>query len=117
MPKASEVALELRKVADALYKEPDMEVAKVMVTFFCSSWAVKNKKQSFMNLVRLLPRPLKKTLNDHEYLLENEDQSVIWLQCRIDRSEVCTLIAPAKEAKWSCELLLSDDEEASLTEV
>ena len=55
MPKASEVAAELRRVAGALEQEPEAELMRPSLGFF--SW---DQKEQFLNAVRLLPRPLAK---------------------------------------------------------
>ena len=118
MPKAAEVATELRRVADALDKEPETVVARPMVVFYCNSYLAADKgKSMFLALVKLLPRPLAKIASGivgfAEYELENKTPG-IWLRCVIDRSSVCTLVEPAKPAVYECEPLLSADEEASL---
>ena len=107
---AGMVALELRRIADALVKEPEAEVTRPSLWFWC--WS---NKDEFLNLVRLLPRPLTKDYTDDSELIMRGEYEAIDFQCRINRSAVCTLIEPAKPAVYNCEPLLSDEEEAALT--
>src|SRR5580658_1590552 len=56
MPKANEVATELRRIADALDKEPDAELPSARL------WLHADDKSTFLSAVRLMPRPLKKSI-------------------------------------------------------
>ena len=122
MPKASEVAQELRKLADALDKEPDTSISNVYCGISLKS------KESFLSVARVLPRPLWKDLSATEYVLDNRqhkpdgslDFGAAWpaihIRAQVDRSLVCRLVKPAIPAKYECDPLLSQEEEASLTE-
>lgn len=110
---AGMVASELRKLADGLDKEPDAEIASQVHLFFhCSS------KSEFLSVVRAMPRPLKKSIDDEgkscaarniEY-----DSPALWINTRAPLSLTCTLIQPARPAVYECQALLSADEEAQL---
>ena len=114
-PTAGQVATEFRRIADALDKEPDTEVEPPMVTFYCNSYSAADKgKQVFLNVVRLLPRPLAKKPSETNMEVENPNKEVVYLRACIDRAQVCELIEPAKPAVYRCFPLLSDQEEAEL---
>jgi hypothetical protein len=114
-PTAGQVATEFRRIADALDKEPDTEVEPPMVSFYCNSYAATDKgKQVFLNVVRLLPRPLAKKPSETIMEVENPNKAVVHLRAWIDRNNVCELIEPAKPAVYHCVPLLSDQEEARL---
>lgn len=112
MPLAGEVAAELRRIADALDREPEAEVKRPLCFFYPGA------KEEFLTLARLLPRPLAKKNADLDseypkYILEHQHDAV-WLKVQIDQSRVCTLISPAIPAKFKCEPLLSEEEESTL---
>lgn len=117
MPTAHEVAVELRRIADALDKEPDTPVKQAWLHFYCDT------KEEFLNAVRLLPRPLSKRYDkdgdswdrlhvEHGY----RKPSPVWVQASVLRSKVCRLVQEAREAVYECEPLLSQDEDAALME-
>lgn len=105
MPKASEVAAELRRVAGALEQEPEAELMRPSLGFF--SW---DQKEQFLNAVRLLPRPLAKESRDG-YITVKYETPGLYIDARIRQEKVCTLIEPAKPAVYKCEPLLSPGEE------
>ena len=111
MTTAGAVATELRRIADALDKEPEVEVAIPTLWF----WSYGHKK-SFLNLMRLMPRPFEKEYDNSNLIVSKSDLTAIQFQARVDRSAVCTLVEPAKPAVYKCEPLLSDKEEAALTQ-
>ena len=114
-PKASQVANELRRIADALDREPDTEVETPMVSFYCNNYLAKDRgKQVFLNVLRLLPRPLVKDYSETEVKIRGAESDVVNLRACIDRSAVCEIVEPAKPAVYHCVPLLSDQEEASL---
>lgn len=109
MPKAIEIANELRRIADALEREPEAQLIKPMLSFYNSD------KAQFMLSARLLPRPLAKEVTEHEYTLENgRKDGAVWLRTKCDRNKVCTLVTPAIPAVYECPPLLSEAEEALL---
>ena len=114
MTTAGAVAIELRRVADALDKEPETPFEQPMVSFYCNDYLAADKgKTAFLNVVRLLPKPLTKKPSDTVMELEYKTDAIL-LRAQIDRSAVCTLVEPAKPAVYRCEPLLSQDEEAAL---
>ncbi|MHB1952157.1 MAG: hypothetical protein ACYCOU_00290 [Sulfobacillus sp.] len=113
MPKASEVANELRRFADGLNAlPPDTEIVDPWIRCYHSA----NEKDSFLALAKALPHPFTKThegYDDSELLLEYRAPA-IRIRAAIPRAAVCTLIEPAKPAVYKCEPLLSDGEEVLL---
>ena len=109
MTTAGAVATELRRIADALDKEPEAEITIPSVWF----WSY-GHKESFLNLMRLMPRPFEKEYKDSNLIVTKSDLTAIHFQARVDRSAVCTLVEPAKPAVYKCEPLLSDEEETAL---
>lgn len=104
---ASEVAAELRRIADALDKEPAALIYRPILAFYC------REKEHFINLARLLPKPLKKVWREHTVELHADSSNLI-LSADIPRNLVCELIEPAKPAVYRCEPLLSPEEEEAL---
>ena len=109
---AGAVAAELKRVAEALEKEPEAEVRRPMLAF----WP--NNKDEFMSLAKVLPHPLQKKIenegSDYEkYVLENKSDDM-WIHVSIDRREVCILVEPARPARYECPSILSAEEEAAL---
>ena len=113
MAKASEVAIELRKLADALDREPDSDIERPYILF---SHYTEEGKEKFKTLARLLPRPIEKNWEElpNGYLNLIYDTPAAYIKAYIPRSVVCTLVEPAKPAVYNCEPLLSIEEEAAL---
>ena len=114
MTTAGAVATELRRIADALDNEPGANVVKARLWF----WNGGNK-ESFLNLIRLAPRPLKKVYEEGAgaSVIVTCETDALTTDIRIARNSVCQIVEPAKPAVYKCEPLLSDDEEAALAEV
>lgn len=108
---AGMVAAELRKLADGLDKEPEAEVIEPSIYFSCSY--SRQPKEFFLNLAKLLPRPLKKIFNDTEIRLEYSSPALS-VSAYTKRSVLCTLLEPAKPAVFKCDPILSPEEEAQL---
>ena len=119
MPKAGEIAAELRRVADALDREPEAKLPQPMLSFYCNDYGAADKgKAQFLQTVRLLPRPLAKEPSDTVYQIEhgrNDAAAAVWIRAQINRSSVCTIVEPAKPAVYDCPALLSLEEEEELT--
>jgi hypothetical protein len=117
MPKSSEVAAELRKLADALDREPEQELPVTNVDFYCKYAGVKGKPM-FLALVRILPHPLTKSDDDMGGLELKYTTPSLCIRTVVERDKVCKLIRPAQQipAKYECEPLLTTEEDASLTE-
>lgn len=114
MPTAGAVAAELRKLVDALAKEPETEISEATIYF---SHYQPNAKDLFLALAKVLPRPLVKnyTGEDGQGDLELKYCSpAMSINCYIHRSQVCTMVEPAKPAVYKCDPLLSDEEETLL---
>lgn len=114
MPKAHEIANELRKMADSLDKEPETEVQQCWVSFVCSD------RQIFLNTARLMPRPFTKTYPDAgdkypKIKIGSKDFSgpIHW-DVSAPRDVACRVIEPAKPAVYDCTPLLSEEEDAAL---
>lgn len=105
MPKASEVASELRKLADSLDREPDAETGRAWLDFFCHA----NKSQ-FLTHAKTLPRPCEKIYDRSELKLRYESDA-LRVDVHVERDTVCRLVEPAREAVYECEPLLSEAEE------
>jgi hypothetical protein len=116
-PKASEVATELRNLADRIEKLGDAEVSRPFVYFSHSSYG-DNKKERFVALAKVLPRPLKKTYVEGLYpdLTLEHNTDIIHITAAIPRSEVCEILEPARPAKYHCPSIFTTDEEAALGE-
>lgn len=115
MPLAKEVAAELRRIADALDKEPETPVQKAHLFFSCMG-----EKDQFVAMARLLPRPIIKKYDNPEKQYGEVKLTIegdaLYVQASVYRSVVCKLIKPAIPAEYDCEPLLSAEEEESLTE-
>jgi hypothetical protein len=112
--KAGLAAAELRKLADALDKEPELEVPQPSINFYC--WFTPKAKQYFLDLARVLPRPLAKVYRDDSIQIEyNADALSVYAM--IERNALCVLKSPAIPAQWECEPVLSQAQEDSLTQV
>jgi len=112
MPTANAVAKELRKLADQLDRKPDIEIVKPTVHF---SHGHSRGKDQFLSLASVFPRPLKKGdgWQHEEYTLSHDTDALDVYAC-IDRSKVCTVVIPAREAVYDCVPLLSIEEEAEI---
>ena len=114
MPTAGAVATELRRLADALEKEPETEISRADIWF----WHHTPAKKSFLDLVRLMPRPITKKYEEGvgaKLIITYETPALI-IQMRIERSAICEIVEPARPAIYKCEPLLSDEEESTLTQ-
>ena len=117
MTTAGAVAQELRKLADALDKEPELQVFRPEIDFN-TKYALGDIKSVFLRLAKVLPRPLKKgpQSHDEEALEIVYETPAIRVYTAIRRTEVCRLIEPARTipAVYDCTPLLSEDEENQL---
>ena len=111
------VAIELRRVADALDKEPEAPIESPVLGFYCDSYTANDKgKSGFLALARIMPRPLEKKPDDITFRL-NYKTDALFVSMQISRKMVCKLVKPAQPAEYECEPLLSDGEEAALIPV
>lgn len=115
MPKASEVAAELRKFVEGLEKNPDAEVSQPTMLFSAGN------KEQFLNVARAMPRPMTKSLvgQDSRWptieLRYRTDAISLW--AKVPQSETCTLVEAAKPAVYRCDPILSPEEDAELEAV
>jgi len=111
VPKASEVAYELRKLADSLEQEPNARIPKPSI--YISTFLEGEPKQLFLTICRLLPRPLAKVYTDRELRVEY-DAAALNVLTNIERNKFCRLVEPARPAVYECEPLLSEEEVAAI---
>jgi hypothetical protein len=110
---AGAVAIELRRLADALDKAPETEVKQPSLYFY--HWG---EKELFLNVVRLLPRPLAKA-NDvsgsscPSFIVRHETPA-LRLEASVQKDAMCELVEAAKPAVYKCHPLLSESEEDSV---
>ena len=107
--KASELATKLRKLADGLDRAPEAEI-----TPYFSITPRHDNKETFLELAKVLPRPLTKKIrhegtNYEDFTLEGDG----FCLC-IPRSKMCILVEPARPARYECPSILSDEEESAL---
>lgn len=113
MPSARDIAIELRKLADALDKQPETELTQARVYFM---HGFSGNKTKFLNLGKLLPRPLSKeyeTGKFPDFILTHSTDALV-IEASIQRSEVCEILEPAREAVYHCPSIFSDEEEESI---
>jgi hypothetical protein len=113
MVKAGAIAIELRKLADALDTNPEAETVQPTLMFGC--WS---NKPAFFAAASLVPRPAKKDWGKPEdqyaYLNVTHESEALKVQATIWRSEVCEIVEPARPAVFRCPSILSEAEEAAL---
>ena len=110
MPLAKDVSTELRKLADALDREPEAEIPYAVVNFDASS------KESFLAVAKAMPRPIEKEVTDSRWpqlrLKYKNDAITLWAD--VAQSLSCELVTPTHDAVYKCEPILSLIEEAAL---
>lgn len=116
MPKAHEVATELRKLADCLDKNGDVEVTKPSLHFF---YFTGSDKEKFLDTARILPRPVQKDYpagnSEYDRICVAHTTPGLEVKTSIYRVAICELIEPAKPAVYDCKLTLLDHEDEALT--
>lgn len=120
MPKAAEVATELRKLADRLEAAGELNVPYAFVIFTFQP----DSKDSFLTFAKeVMPRPFKKVYNETAYASDlrlvhdakNEDNvDTLTLWAKIDRKSLCRLVKPAQPAVYDCDPLFSEAEEEEI---
>ena len=112
MPQASEVATELRRIADVFDTDPCAEIVQPELSFYHGH---KGTKEQFLAIAKIMPHPFKKSDGwNHEYIVLTHETKALRVRAQIERSKVCTLIAPARPAQYECKPILSAVEEAAL---
>jgi hypothetical protein len=114
MPLAKEVAIELRKLADALDQEPDAELPRTNVSFYCET------KAQFIGSVQSIPRPLVKSEDRDDDRWKRirvaHETPALHIDASVLKSLTCELVTPARPAVYRCDPILSLEEDAALTE-
>ena len=112
MPTTSDVAASLRWVADLLDKTPDVEIVRPNLSFYHS---FQGSKDTFIALAKVFPHPIEKGDGYHhdEYTITHTTEA-IQVYASISKSQVCTLVEPARPARYECIPLLSLEEEEAL---
>jgi hypothetical protein len=115
MPKANEVAIELRKMADALDQHADTEVTRPTLSFF---YSFGDSKELFLANARILPHPVEKKYPKDAYRYSrvsvDHNTEALSVSVSIYRETVCRLVKPALPAEYECDLTLSESEDAAL---
>jgi hypothetical protein len=105
---AGKVAAELRKLADALDTNPGIEITKPWVNFYGYD------KATFAAVVKLLPRPLAKKVDDgdvsYRRIRVEYKSEAIDVDASVPQHLTCELVEPAKPAVYRCDPLLSLEE-------
>ena len=118
MPLAKDVAIELRKVADALDLNPEVKTPTPDLTFWCFSG--EDQKRLFLDTARILPRPVAKKYptdaDKYSRVSVEHNSDALHVSTSIYRESICRIIKPAQPAEYDCELTLLDHEDAALTE-
>jgi hypothetical protein len=107
--KASELATKLRTLADGLDKAPDAEINSYVSITPCN-----DDKKTFLELAKVLPRPLTKKIRREGTSYEDFTLEGDGFVIGIPRSAMCILVEPARPARYECPSILSDEEEAAL---
>jgi hypothetical protein len=114
MPKASEVAANLRRLAAALESEPETIVTRPLCFFY------PDDKQELSTITRLLPRPLAKFAEgEGEYdnigvEVGSGSEEAVWVRASINRSKTCERVQTGTKIVPSC--VLSAREETVIPE-
>jgi hypothetical protein len=108
---AAETAAELRRVADALDKHPDLELSPYLAIH-----AESDDKETFVALARIMPRPMQKGVDFEGTSYEDFKLEHGFWKIKIPRSVMCVLKAPARAAIYDCPSIFSPEEEAELSQ-
>ncbi len=111
MPKMNEVAQELRRIADALDTQPELEIRQPSLSWY--HWSA-DAKESFLNIAKVMPRPFEKVYGAEKLRIENKSPA-LWVYSEIVRSAACELVEPAKPAVYKCEPILSELDEREVS--
>lgn len=109
MPKAIEVATELRRVADALAENPDLEINPYL------SIDTAGNKDTFLALAKSMPKPMEKGIDFEGTTYEDFKLEHGFWRIKIARSAYCRILKPAIPAVYDCPSIFSDEEESTLT--
>ena len=109
MPKASEIAAELRKVAELLDAQPEHDMRKPTLSWYTFS------KEDFLATLPGIPRPIAKRIAYETFYAEHVTDALL-VSASAPQSMTCELVQRAQPAKYNCLPLLSKQEEESLTD-
>lgn len=113
MPKASEIAIELRKLADLFGSHPDVDLIQPSLSFYHHATGT---KEEFIALAAIFPRPYAKGDGySHEEITLKYQADAVRVYAQIERARVCTFVTPATPAVYECEPLLSQAEEEAVS--
>ncbi len=107
--KASELATKLRTLADGLDKAPGAEIIP-----YVSISPLGNDKDTFLELAKVMPRPLTKKIRFEGTIYEDFTLEGDGFVLGIPRSALCVIVEPARPARYECPSILSEAEEAAL---
>lgn len=112
MPTAHAVASELRQIADLFDKHPELELVKPSLHFY---HGYSDTKGQFIALAKVFPHPIEKGDGySHDQYTLTHATDALSVYASIDKSQVCTLVEPARPARYECTPLLSLEEEEAL---
>lgn len=106
---ALEFVLKLRRLARDLEKAPEAEI-----NTYVSITPSAQDKQTFLELAKVLPRPLTKKIRNEGTSYEDFALEGDGFVLAIPRSRICVLVEPARPARYECPTILSEAEEAEL---
>ncbi len=110
--KAGEVATELRRIADALDKAPDLDIQPYF------SIDTDTDKEKFIALAKIMPRPMKKGADFPGTSYEDFTLAHSFWKIKIMRSVFCILKVPERTipAIYECPSIFAQGEEDALVE-
>lgn len=116
MPKAHEIATELRKLADALDAQSEAVLPQPSLYMACDT------KAEFIASAAFIPRPLRKSedkdgLEAYRRIRLSHDVPALRVTTNVYKSLTCELVEPARPAVYRCDPILSALEEAQLEAV
>jgi hypothetical protein len=107
MPKAHEVAIELRRIADSMDQHPDVDLPQPSLAFYCDT------KDQFIGSALFVPRPMKKTEDTHgedrwkRIRVRAATKTALDVNASVEKALTCELVAPARPAVYRCDPILS----------
>jgi hypothetical protein len=110
MLKASEVATELRRIADALDKEPELIIDPYL------SINAHSDREQFLALAKIMPRPMTKGIDFPGTSYEDFKLEHSFWRIKIARNAYCSIVTPAIPAVYECPPIFSPEEEAEMEE-
>ena len=108
--KASEVATEFRRIADALDKAPDLKIQP-----YLSISPTRIDKDTFLALAKIMPRPMKKGIDFPGESYEKFTLTREFWRIKILRSAICTIKEPARPATYECPSIFTPEEEEEMS--